>query len=283
VPGLAVTLSLGIASFPMHGRDAATLLKRADQALYRSKVEGRDRYAVWDDSLDRVGWRADPLAGILTGNLARDHRNVQILLETIDLVRSAADFGSVVARAMDYILEFTGAARVLLFQTDPAGALELANARLRGGVAAEAADLKYSRSVPDTAVREKRSMCIIDSADGLSGPIVRSTSMDSLRLKTVMCVPLEMREECVGAIYVDDKIANKEFKQEDLVFLEAIAKQLGMAIASREAVSSSGAFRAPWSEGGPPPSRAHRAEMDALRLENERLRQRLADNGLDSD
>ena len=97
------------------------------------------------------------------------------------------------------------------------------------------------------------------------------------------CVPLEMREECVGAIYVDDKIANKEFKQEDLVFLEAIAKQLGMAIASREAVSSSGAFRAPWSEGGPPPSRAQRQEMDALRLEIERLRQRLDDAGIDHD
>jgi diguanylate cyclase (GGDEF)-like protein len=38
-----ITLSLGVAMFPDHGRTAGEVLKVADTALYRAKHEGRDR------------------------------------------------------------------------------------------------------------------------------------------------------------------------------------------------------------------------------------------------
>lgn len=40
---VTVTFSAGIAVFPMHGGDIATLVARADEALYQSKDQGRDR------------------------------------------------------------------------------------------------------------------------------------------------------------------------------------------------------------------------------------------------
>ena len=42
----SITLSIGIAAFPTHGSHAETLLKAADEALYRAKKEGRDRIVV---------------------------------------------------------------------------------------------------------------------------------------------------------------------------------------------------------------------------------------------
>jgi diguanylate cyclase (GGDEF)-like protein len=42
----AVTVSMGMAYFPVHGRSRQTLLHSADQALYRAKEMGRDRIAV---------------------------------------------------------------------------------------------------------------------------------------------------------------------------------------------------------------------------------------------
>jgi diguanylate cyclase (GGDEF)-like protein len=42
-PLRSVTLSMGIAAFPDHGRDAGLLLQVADSALYKAKEEGRDR------------------------------------------------------------------------------------------------------------------------------------------------------------------------------------------------------------------------------------------------
>ncbi len=41
-----VTISIGVSAFPDHGRDIETLVKRADEALYRAKAEGRDRVCI---------------------------------------------------------------------------------------------------------------------------------------------------------------------------------------------------------------------------------------------
>jgi len=42
----SVTISLGVAVVPDHGRGPAELIKAADAALYRAKAEGRDRVVV---------------------------------------------------------------------------------------------------------------------------------------------------------------------------------------------------------------------------------------------
>jgi diguanylate cyclase (GGDEF)-like protein len=42
----AVTVSLGVATFPEHGSTTETILKAADAALYHAKHEGRDRVAA---------------------------------------------------------------------------------------------------------------------------------------------------------------------------------------------------------------------------------------------
>jgi diguanylate cyclase (GGDEF)-like protein/PAS domain S-box-containing protein len=57
-----VTSSLGIALFPEHGRDASTLLKNADAAMYDAKREGRDNYQFYNpEKHDQTlrSWRVD--------------------------------------------------------------------------------------------------------------------------------------------------------------------------------------------------------------------------------
>ncbi len=41
-----ITLSLGVALYPQHARTLDTVVRAADQALYRAKREGRDRVVV---------------------------------------------------------------------------------------------------------------------------------------------------------------------------------------------------------------------------------------------
>jgi diguanylate cyclase (GGDEF)-like protein len=50
----AVTISSGIASFPMHALDAAVLKKRADLALYWSKRNGKNRSSVYEGAAEDV-------------------------------------------------------------------------------------------------------------------------------------------------------------------------------------------------------------------------------------
>ena len=46
---IAITVSIGIATYPAHGTTLDDLSKIADRALYVSKAEGRDRVTVYDD------------------------------------------------------------------------------------------------------------------------------------------------------------------------------------------------------------------------------------------
>lgn len=43
-----ISASIGIVRFPEHGRDADTLLKRADQAMYAAKANGRNQCRIFD-------------------------------------------------------------------------------------------------------------------------------------------------------------------------------------------------------------------------------------------
>jgi len=47
---LSVTESVGVAAFPEDGRDRATLIERADLALYHAKHTGRNRVVTWAEA-----------------------------------------------------------------------------------------------------------------------------------------------------------------------------------------------------------------------------------------
>ena len=48
---LSITESVGVAAFPDDGRDRATLIERADLALYHAKHTGRNRVVTWAEAL----------------------------------------------------------------------------------------------------------------------------------------------------------------------------------------------------------------------------------------
>jgi two-component system, cell cycle response regulator len=51
---LQVTISIGIAFYPLDGRTPLELIERADLALYRAKKQGRNRVEIYDPAVDHV-------------------------------------------------------------------------------------------------------------------------------------------------------------------------------------------------------------------------------------
>jgi len=47
-----VTISIGVASYPVHATTVTELIRAADEALYQSKSQGRNRVTCAPDSLE---------------------------------------------------------------------------------------------------------------------------------------------------------------------------------------------------------------------------------------
>ena len=76
-----LTISLGVATFPMHGSDAITLIAQADEALYAAKALGRDRSVVWGENLDG---EVLSTTGVRTPRSERHSATMRALAEVID-------------------------------------------------------------------------------------------------------------------------------------------------------------------------------------------------------
>jgi diguanylate cyclase (GGDEF)-like protein len=75
---LAVSVSVGLATH-RRGEDAASLLARADRALYLAKRRGKARVARYDKSLDRAEAQHASSAELLREGIRRDLLEVEIL------------------------------------------------------------------------------------------------------------------------------------------------------------------------------------------------------------
>jgi diguanylate cyclase (GGDEF)-like protein len=43
-----ITVSIGVATFPSDGKERKELIRNSDKALYRAKMEGKDRTVLWE-------------------------------------------------------------------------------------------------------------------------------------------------------------------------------------------------------------------------------------------
>jgi diguanylate cyclase (GGDEF)-like protein len=68
---MQISASVGLAVYPDDGRDAETLLRNADTALYRVKADGRNGWRAYDPTWHREGDRTLALESALHGALGR--------------------------------------------------------------------------------------------------------------------------------------------------------------------------------------------------------------------
>ncbi len=110
-----VTISCGISNFPEHGYFEDELIEKADQALYHAKETGRNKSVVWDKNIANIRRKVDKLAGIISGNMAQDHRRVQVVVEIIELLKSDCPREKKIFELLGRLIEITEAKKGALF------------------------------------------------------------------------------------------------------------------------------------------------------------------------
>jgi len=163
---------------------------------------------------------------LLTGDAERDNRNVSLLLATVNAANSAVGIREVTKRFVDMVLLLTKADRGLLLLARD-GELALDVIRAPDGMDLPFTEA-YSHSIPQQVFETGDAVCIVDAAEG--GREDLGASVSALSLRTVMCAPLRVPGEVIGVMYVDSKLASREFTDADFSFFNAVCQQMSVTL-----------------------------------------------------
>lgn len=225
--GYKITVSSGIASFPAHGTTPEQLIERADQALYRAKQSGKNQSVVWEKEKNLAGERTDDLAGLVSGNIAKDYQHMQALMETIRLNNATPDPQEQVYQLVDKIMEVTYSERAMIFQSTPQG-IKPTLARDRLGQSLEEEHMPPYSNLIVSRVLESR--CALHEVWHPSLELQDNQTYDETYNRSVLCAPLREKEKDLGVLYVDSPDVDREITDSDVTFFDAIAKQIALAL-----------------------------------------------------
>ncbi|MEZ6185350.1 MAG: sigma 54-interacting transcriptional regulator [Planctomycetota bacterium] len=222
--GIRVTVSVGLAVFPYHAQRVSDLLRKADQTLFKAKQEGGNRTLTWHRQIPRHALRSDKLIGILTGNQAKDYRNVMLLLDTVVVVNSLLERRQVLGTLLDMMIQLSESERGLLYlEQDGDLLLEVGQNAMGESVN----DQGVSKAVVERVHQGQVPVAILDTDDD-HGELVESCR--GLGLERVICLPLSIKGKQIGCMYFDSTRAAHDFEESDLIFMRALARELGNAI-----------------------------------------------------
>lgn len=155
-------------------------------------------------------------------------RQVDALLQVSQACASVLDPDQVIAAALGETVRILGAERALLFLQTQEGELVRAGAEAIEGVGLD----DYSRTVVER-VRVTRQPLVLSSVEEEADLGAESVVVHELR--SVLAVPLLVRDEPVGVLYVDNRLARGMFGRDDMQILAALAAQIGTALETARA------------------------------------------------
>ncbi len=154
---------------------------------------------------------------------------LEALVDTSALITSSLDFDDVLNGVIDTVIKLTGAERAYLMLRDrDTDELSIRVARNWDQQKMAETDVVFSQSVVQTALEH-------------GTPIVTSNAQDDERfqgresimsygLRSILCIPLLLREERVGVLYADNSMTQGIFQESLIPLLTAFANQAAIAI-----------------------------------------------------
>ncbi len=151
-------------------------------------------------------------------NLKRQRNELETLYEIARVLNSTLDLDSVLQLVMDQVITVVNAERGFLMLVNPStGELEFTIARDKQARTIDKSAFKISRSTVERVVRTREPLLTDDAQ--LDVAFKGQESIMAYGIRSIMCVPLIVRGNCIGAVYVDSRINANLFglKHRDLL------------------------------------------------------------------
>ncbi|MBN1485830.1 MAG: GAF domain-containing protein [Chloroflexia bacterium] len=176
--------------------------------------------------------RLDPAMRALREDAARTRREreqLATLYEISQVLNSTLSLEPLLDLVMDRVIAVTGAERGFLTLLDEeSGELRFAVARNIEQQDIEGSDFQVSRGVIERVTREGQPVLTDNASE--DPRFADRASVIYFGLRSIMAVPLRVKDNTIGGVYVDNHIRAGIFSEQDLSLLNAFANQAAIAI-----------------------------------------------------
>ena len=174
------------------------------------------------------------LASPAAAEAVRSWRVISALLEAVGAVLTPRQFAE---RVLDVLFEEVPVDRAfILLRGRQGGGFETDVVRYKQPDSAQ--KIRASKTIIDHVVQHREGiLCSNTLSDVRFREIDQDGSIQAMGLQSVICVPLIVRDQVLGVIYVDCAMATHIYTEEQLRLVAAIGRMAGLAIENAELVS----------------------------------------------
>ncbi len=157
-----------------------------------------------------------------------ERRNLQALAEIGRVVNSSLDLERVLHEVMDTIIQLTGAKRAFLMQRNNQGDMDIVVARNWERESLTANEYEISTTIVNQVLTDGEAILTTNAkADPRFGS---QESIVAYNLRSILCVPLKVKDKLTGVIYADNQVREALFTERERSILSAFADQAAVAL-----------------------------------------------------
>jgi len=161
--------------------------------------------------------------------LRRERNELETLYSIARVLNSTLEFDEVLRLVMDQVISVVNAERGFLMLVNPAThELEFTIARDKRNRTIDEKAFKISRSTVNRVVRTREPLLTDDAQ--IDATLKAQESIMAYGIRSIMCAPLVVRDNCIGAVYVDSRINANLFVPKHRELLLAFCNQAAIAI-----------------------------------------------------
>ncbi len=154
--------------------------------------------------------------------------DLQALLEISLGINSTMRLEDTLEHVMKNAIELLGAERGFIMLLDDFGALQCKTAYNISSKELSGEGLRISNSIATKVAKTGKAIFASDAQD--DDRFAEQASIQELHLRSIICVPLKLKQNVIGVIYLDHSLQSKHFLKSDLYVFQLLAGLAASAI-----------------------------------------------------